>query len=425
MKRLLLSGMVMVLLASTLLACGQPAAGAVIRSSKQRITSPQVSQTDEQALVDGNSAFAFNLYQSLKGQSGNLFFSPFSISLALAMTYAGARGQTETQMAGALRYTLPQDRLHPAFNALDLALLNRAKNPQDTKAEGFKLNIVNAIWGQKGYQFLPAYLDTLAQNYDAGLRVLDFQKAREQSRVTINDWVAEQTANRIKDLIPQGSINELTRLVLTNAIYFKAAWLNQFNKDSTSNGAFHLDGGATVTVPMMRQSEEFNYAEGQGYQAVELPYVGRQLSMVILLPASGNFSAFENALTVQKADAIIKSLGNRQVNLVMPKFTFESSFGLKSALSGMGMPVAFSDFADFSGMSGGKDLLIQDVVHKAFVGVDENGTEAAAATAVIVGVTSMPANPVDVTIDRPFIFLIRDIPTGAVLFLGRVVNPVP
>jgi serpin B len=176
---------------------------------------------------------------------------------------------------------------------------------------------------------------------------------------------------------------------------------------------------------MMRQSEQFNYAEGQGYQAVELPYNGSQLSMVIFLPASGNFSAFENGLSADRADAIIKGMGNRQVNLVMPKFTFESSFGLKSVLSAMGMPVAFTDAADFSGMSGNKDLLIQDVVHKAFVAVDENGTEAAAATAVIVGITALPANPVDVTIDRPFIFLIRDIPTGTVLFLGRVMNPGP
>lgn len=299
------------------------------------------------------------------------------------------------------------------------------KTPEDSKVAGFQLSIVNAIWGQKGYSFLSSYLDTLAQNYDAGLRILDFQKSPEPSRVTINDWVAEQTANRIKDLIPQGSINDLTRLVLTNAIYFKAAWLNQFNKDSTTDGVFHLDSGTTVTVPMMRQSERFNYAEGDGYQTVELPYVGRQLSMVILLPASGNFSTFESGLTAQKVDSILNSLENRQVNLVMPKFTFESSFGLKSALSSMGMPVAFADAADFSGMSGNKDLLIQDVVHKAFIAVDENGTEAAAATGVVVGITAMPANPVDVTIDRPFIFLIRDIPTGTVLFLGRVMNPAP
>ena len=425
MKKLVMISLGVLLLAPALLACGQAAAGAVIRSNKQRITSPQVSQTDQQALVDGNSAFAFSLYRSLKGQSGNLLFSPFSISLALAMTYAGARGQTESQMANALHYTLPQDSLHPAFNALDLALLSRAQNPEDSKVAGFQLSIVNAIWGQKGYSFLSSYLDTLAQNYDAGLRILDFQKSPEPSRVTINDWVAEQTANRIKDLIPQGSINDLTRLVLTNAIYFKAAWLNQFNKDSTTDGVFHLDSGTTVTVPMMRQSERFNYAEGDGYQTVELPYVGRQLSMVILLPASGNFSTFESGLTAQKVDSILNSLENRQVNLVMPKFTFESSFGLKSALSSMGMPVAFADAADFSGMSGNKDLLIQDVVHKAFIAVDENGTEAAAATGVVVGITAMPANPVDVTIDRPFIFLIRDIPTGTVLFLGRVMNPAP
>jgi len=425
MRKLVMLGLVVLMMAPAVLACGQPAGGAIIRSAKQRITTPQVSQSDEQTLVDGNNAFAFNLYQSLKKDSGNLLFSPFSISMALAMTYAGARTQTEAQMADVLHYTLPQDQLHPAFNALDLALASRGKGAKGTDSKGFKLNVVNAIWGQKGYQFLPVYLDTLAQNYDAGLRILDFQKSPEPSRVTINDWVAEQTANRIKDLIPSGSINELTRLVLTNAIYFNAAWLKQFNKDTTSNGAFNLDGGTTETVPMMRQSTQFNYAEGQGYQVVELPYDGNELSMVIFLPANGNFGKFEGELTAAKADSIIRSLGNRQVNLTMPRFTFESSLGLKSTLSAMGMPVAFTDAADFSGMSAGKDLLIQDVVHKAFISVDENGTEAAAATAVIVGTTAMPANPVDVTIDRPFIFLIRDIPTGTVLFLGRVMNPAP
>ena len=423
MKRLFLSGMVIVLLASALLACGQPTGGDVIRSAKQRIAAPQVSQPDGKTLVDGDSAFAFNLYQSLKGEPGNLFFSPFSISMALAMTYAGARGQTQTQMADTLHYLLPQDRLHPAYNALDIALSSRGKGAKGKEGEGFKLNIVNAIWGQKGFQFLPAYLDTLAQNYGAGLRILDFQKSPEESRVTINNWVAEQTADRIKDLIPQGGINDLTRLVLTNAIYFNAAWLYQFRKEATHDGVFYLQDKTQVTVPMMRQSEKFNYTEGPGYQAVELPYDGQELSMVIFLPVGGNFSVFERELTAQRANDIIANLESRQVNLAMPRFTFETSLGLKKTLSDMGMPVAFTDAADFSGMTGTKGLTIQDVIHKAFIALDENGTEAAAATAVIVGITSLPANPVDVTIDRPFIFLIRDIPTGTVLFLGRVLNP--
>jgi serpin B len=415
--------MVIVLLASALLACGQPTGGDVIRSAKQRIAAPQVSQPDQTTLVDGDSAFAFSLYQSLKGEPGNLFFSPFSISMALAMTYAGARGQTQTQMADTLHYLLPQDRLHPAYNALDIALSSRGKGAKGKEGEGFKLNIVNAIWGQKGFQFLPAYLDTLAQNYGAGLRILDFQKSPEESRVTINNWVAEQTADRIKDLIPQGGINDLTRLVLTNAIYFNAAWLYQFRKEATHDGVFYLQDKTQVTVPMMRQSEKFNYTEGPGYQAVELPYDGQELSMVIFLPVGGNFSVFERELTAQRANDIIANLESRQVNLAMPRFTFETNLGLKKTLSDMGMPVAFTDAADFSGMTGTNGLTIQDVIHKAFIALDENGTEAAAATAVMVGITSLPANPVDVTIDRPFIFLIRDIPTGTVLFLGRVLNP--
>jgi len=216
----------------------------------------------------------------------------------------------------------------------------------------------------------------------------------------------------------------MTRLVLTNAIYFNAAWAHQFNKNATSDGDFHLLNGNKITVLMMRQTESFGYAEGDDYQAVELLYDGGELSMVILLPEQGKFDTFESSLTSQKAADIIKDIKYNEVNLSMPKFEYDSSFGLKQALAGLGMKDAFiPDKADFSGMDGKKDLFIQDVVHKAFVSVDEEGTEAAAATAVIVGTTSIPAEPIKVEVNRPFIFLIRDIETGAILFLGRVVNP--
>ncbi len=406
-----------------LLGCTQAVSGQVLQSDKPRNTSPAVDESDLVTLVDGNSAFAFDLYQVLRQTGTNLFYSPYSISEALAMTYAGARGETEKDMAEALNFTLSQGRLHPAFNSLDLQLKQRGEGAKGKDDEGFRLHVVNAIWGQKDYEFLEEFLDVLAQNYGVGLRILDFINETEQSRVTINDWVSEQTEERIKDLIPQGVINHLTRLVLTNAIYFNAAWQYPFNENATSDGLFHLIDGSDVTVPMMRQTEFFSYKEGTDYQAVELPYDGKELSMVILLPKPGQFDTFEAKLDAESFESIIDKLETHEVALTMPKFEYESSFGLKPALITLGMGVAFTEDADFSGMNGGRDLLIQDVLHKAFVSVDEAGTEAAAATAVIVGLTSAPVQPVEVRIDRPFIFLIRDIPTDSIIFIGRVLNP--
>jgi len=424
----------MAVLLTSLTACAQPAVSpaeaGVLKSEKPRITSPNISEGALYDLVSDNSAFAMDLYQQLKARDGNLFYSPYSISLALAMTYAGARGETEEQMVDALHFSPSQDKLHPAFNSLDIELAKRGEGAKGKDDEGFRLNIVNAIWGQKDYEFLTDFLDTLAENYGAGLRILDFIQAPEESRIIINDWVSEQTEGRIEDLIPQGMIDSLTRLVLTNAIYFNAAWAFPFNESATSDGIFHLINGDEVTVPLMKQTESFGYAEGEDYQAVELPYDGNELSMVILLPESGEFSTFENSLDSMKLQEILENLqyalvnGKRtEVALTMPKFEFESSFDLKNTLSNMGMQVAFSENADFSGMNGSRDLFITDVVHKAFVSVDEAGTEAAAATAVIVASTSIPMEPIKVNIDRPFIFMIRDIETGALLFAGRVLDP--
>ena len=409
-----------------LIACTQPASGNVQQSDKPRITSPAVGNAALATLVEGNSEFAFDLYQVLREEEGNLFYSPYSISMALAMTYAGARGDTEQEMADSLDFLLPQNRLHLTFNSLDQEMAGRGEGAAGKGDEGFRLHIVNAIWGQQDFQFLSEYLDLLAENYGAGLRILDFMNEPEQSRLTINDWVSEQTEERIQNLIPQGAIDELTRLVLTNAIYFNAAWQYPFNEDATAEDDFSLLGGDRITVPMMRQTESYGYAAGDGYQAVELPYDGRELSMVILLPEPGEFAAFEASLRAQTVDDIIQDIGYRQVALIMPKFEYESSFGLKQALTTLGMEDAFiPDTADFSGMNGRRDLFIQDVLHKAFVSVDEAGTEAAAATAVIVGTTSLPPEPIEVKIDRPFIYLIRDIETGTVLFVGRVLNPGP
>ena len=403
---------------------GPTASADELRSSEPRETELSLPSGDLEALVDGNNAFAFDLYHQVVEGSDNLFYSPYSISIALAMTYAGARNETEQQMAQALRFELPQDRLHPAFNDLDQELNARGQGAQGKDDEGFRLNIVNAIWGQKDYSFLQDFLDTLARNYGAGLRVLDFQGAPEPSRLIINDWVEEQTEDRIKDLIPPGAINVLTRLVLTNAVYFNAAWESQFEENSTSPGPFHLLDGAEVSVPMMRQMSGFRYTSGADFEAVELPYDGHELSMVILLPGAGRFESFEDSLDYGVVESAIDGLQGGQVALTMPRFKMETDFNLNDALSALGMSAAFDPpNADFSGMDGGRDLYISDVIHKAFVDVDEAGTEAAAATAVIMEATSAPVGPVEITVDRPFVFLIRDIETSSILFVGRVMNP--
>ena len=400
----------------------QAAIGASVQSNLKREASPEVSGSDLAQLASGNSAFSFDLYRHLRQSEGNLFYSPYCISIALAMTYAGARGETESQMAETLSFTLPQDRLHPAFNAQDLELAIRGEGAGGKDGQGFRLNIVNALWGQEGYEFMAEFLDLLAENFGAGLWLVDYASKPEEARITINDWVSDQTEGRIEDLIPPGIINELTRLVLTNAIYFNAAWALPFDADQTEDGAFHLLDGGQVTVPMMHQTESFGYAQGDGYQAVELLYDGRELSMVVLLPDEGQFEAFEGLLDVRRIDDVMKNLAPTRLDLSMPRWEFESDFGLAETLVAMGMPVAFSLDADFAGMTGDRDLFIRDVVHRASVAVDEAGTEATATTAVIMQLRSVPQEPIEVSLDRPFIFLIRDIGRGAILVVGGVVD---
>ena len=397
----------------------------LIRSEKPRDTAPQVAGADLEELVSGNNQFAFDLYQTIREAEGNLFYSPFSISTALAMTYAGSRGDTAIEMAEALNFSLPADRLHPAFNQLDLALKSRGEGiPQEDEGRGFKLNIVNALWGQEGYAFLSEFLDILAENYAAGLSLLDFASAPEAARQLINEWVMEQTNDRIEDLIPPGAIDALTRLVLVNAIYFNAGWASPFEQALTQDANFTQMDGSTIQVPMMNQTEIFGYQAGDGFQAVEMPYFGYETSMLILHPDIENFEEFESSLDEERLSEILAGINSTNLILSMPKFEFEMSLPVAEKLKEMGMLEAFQPGqADFSGMDGTRELFIQDILHKAFVSVDEEGTEAAAATAVVVGVESMPAEPVDVKIDSPFIFLIRDTESGSILFLGRVLNP--
>ena len=409
-----------------------PAAVDKRRSDKDRTVS-SVGSADLDELVRGNNAFAFDLYHALSDGQGNLFYSPFSISQALAMTSAGARGETLSQMETTLHHRLPQSSLHPAFNALDRTLASRGQAPggapNDAGEAGqyFRLNIANAVWGQDGYHFLPDFLDVLAENYEAGMMAVDFVAAPDDSRVRINDWVAEETESKIKDLLPPGIIDESTRLVLTNAIYFNASWLWPFSPRDTEVRPFHLAGGGTVAVPMMTETtkEFYGYARGDGYQAVDLPYSWGELSMTVLLPDEGKLGEFEGSLDSEMLNRIIDDIEIDYVTLTMPLFEFESEFSLGDTLAEMGMPDAFASGADFSGMTGSRDLWIRAVVHKAFVSVDEEGTEAAAATAVVMDDSGPGKEPIVVTVDRPFIFLIRDTGTGTILFLGRVSNPNP
>lgn len=396
---------------------------AVAQAQVPRTDNPELPEGDLAALADGNSAFAFDLYGALRGQEDNLFYSPYSVSLALAMAYAGARGETEVQMAKVLHYTLPQDRLHPAFNTLDQQLASRSSGAKGQDGKGFRLKLANSLWGQSGYKFLPQYLETLTRNYGAGLRLADFAQAPEPARLVINDWVKEQTEGKIPDLLPQGAVDPATRLVLANAVYFNAAWKYPFIKEGTREHPFTLLDGRQIDVPMMTQTKTLAYAQGEGYQAVELPYDGDELSLVVLLPDSGAFGQFEGSLSRDRVEAALMSLQPRPVTLTLPKFTYESSFSLAETLSGMGMPDAMGGGADFSGIDGSRDLFIKDVIHKAIVVVDERGTEAAAATGVVMPASAPAQQPVTLTVDRPFVFLIRDAKTGTLLFVGRVLNP--
>jgi len=398
---------------------------AAVKSDKARVTDPQVSEEAVAALAAGNNRFALDLYRQLSDEQGNLFFSPYSISLALAMTQAGAEGQTLEEMNQVLHFDLPKEDLHPAFNALDQALAEHAAEVPDPEQTPFTLRIANSIWGQKDYAFLPEFLDLLAENYGAGLRVVDFQSNPEAARLVINDWIAEQSEQKIEDLIPQGAINEVTRMVLANAVYFNAAWLFPFYEGNTEPGTFNPLVGEPVEVPMMRQSANFGYASGGGWEVVELPYVSRSLVMDLIVPAAGEFSRVESELDYDRLMAMLDEVSYGDVRLTMPKFEFESEIALAENLKALGMQTAFSDAADFSGMTGTDELFIQDALHKAFVAVDEAGTEAAAATAVIVGAKGAPINPPEVVVDRPFIFAIRDRSSGTVLFLGRVVELQP
>jgi serpin B len=373
---------------------------------------------DAEHLVKGNAAFALDLYSALHKQEGNLFLSPYSISTALAMTYGGARGDTREQMAKALKFTLPQNQLHGAFARLQAQL-----NTEQDKGD-IELTVANALWAEKHYSFLEDFIQSTNKNYGAPLNRVDFTNTPEETRKRINKWAEQKTNDKIKDLIQPGVLNALTRLVLTNAIYFKGNWSHQFKESETKNDRFWLTRDKAVTVPLMTQKGDFSYGKNEDMQLLALPYVGDNLSMLVLLPNEvDGLSKLETTLTEDTLASWLPLLRKREVRVFLPKFTMTSEFNLGKILAAMGMPDAFTPQADFSGMTGNRDLYINAVIHKAFVDVNEEGTEAAAATAVTMKFTSAGTPPPEFRADHPFLFLIRHNPSGSILFLGRVADP--
>jgi len=381
-------------------------------SQAVRETAPVVPAGDAIALRDGNAAFAFDLQRALAKSDANLAFSPYSISLALAMTYAGARGTTATEIASTLHFGLPAAQLHPAFDAVDLAITSRGP-----------VTIATSLWGSPTIAYEAPFLDTLATSYGSGVRLTDFFSP-EPARAEINRWVSDQTEEKIVDLLPDGSISSKTKLVLVDAIHFKAAWQNRFTAALTAPGMFHAARG-DVRTPMMSREATLAYAAGEGYEAVALPYEGGAFSMLAIVP--DDLAAFEAKLDAATWEQIGSSLHQQSVVVTLPKVKINGgSIALTDTLKARGMPTAFSNLADFSAMTSAP-VYIDNVFHEAFVAIDEDGSEAAAATAVVVDVDGSivpnAPNPIAVTLDRPFVFAIRDDATGAILFLGHIVTP--
>jgi serpin B len=378
------------------------------------------------SVAAGNNRFAFDLYQELRNDPAyaeeNLFFSPYSISSALAITYEGARGRTADEIRAVFHLPADDTVRREGFRAID-AGINRAD-------AGYTLRTANALWAEETYPFLQDYIETAGRYYSANVTHLDFTTQPEASRITINRWVEERTNDLIKDLLPEGSIRPLTRLLFTHAIYFTGTWVKQFDENKTANLHFWKGPGESVLVPMMQRNDEeaiYGYAETDDLQVLEMPYAhenGAGLSMLVILP--DEIEAAEESLDAQKIEDLRQSLTERRVNVYFPKFSLETTYPLAGTLAAMGMPTAFTDAADLSGMDGTQNLFVCSVVHKAFVDVNEEGTEAAAATGVIINLkTSLEGDETPTfRADHPFIFAILDNDTGTILFMGRVVDPV-
>ena len=369
-------------------------------------------------VIEANNHFAINLYSQYKSEEGNIFFSPFSISTAMAMVYEGAEGKTAKEIKSVFGFPKYDNSRRNQYSNL-LSEINK-------KDKEYALKTANALWAEQDFNFLDKYLTTVEKYYGGKTTNLDFKNEPEASRLIINNWVEDKTNNKIKDLFPEGSIHPLTRLVLTNAIYFKAEWLKQFDVDKTRDKNFRVNPDKSIKVPMMQRTDRksiFNYTQNEDLQILEMPYAGEDLSMLILLPFDDDIEVLENSFTIEKLTEWKKSLRKRRVKIYIPKFKFETKYFLSETLSNLGMPTAFTNSADFSGMTGTKDLKIDKVIHQAFIEVNEEGTEAAAATGVtIMMLSAKPPTPI-FKADHPFIFIIQQNETGNILFMGRVNNP--
>jgi serpin B len=389
-------------------------------------------------IAEANNAFAYELYGELaSGSPGNIFFSPSSIHTALSMAYAGARGETAEEMAGVLKFRIKPDRIAPAFGAF-CEILNNPRMvlvPEDTNGRitmkmepAYQLRIANALWTQVDYPFLATYIDEVRDHFDAELTSLDFKRDAESSRLRINRWVENKTEEKILDLIPPEAIQPETRMVLTNAIYFMSNWENEFNEHFTKERPFTLLDGSEVECAQMQRHGRFGYMETADFQAISLPYKGNDLDMIVLLPVrTDGLPELERKCVVDSVSDWLGRLESHDVKVTLPKFEFSQEVELGDVLKKLGMKLAFTwPGADFSAMDGTRELVISLVLHKAFVAVDEEGTEAAAATAVVMMCGAAPAKPAPFkvfTADHPFLFMIRHCDTGAVLFMGRIVNP--
>lgn len=400
-------------------ACSASADTGLVTSTARRVPAdPALAQDAAKAI----NAFGIDLYKRSR-PDGNLVFSPASIAIALGMTRPGAVGATAAEMDTVL-HELTTDQHAGWLNAVDAALASRTGTYKDTAGEDqpVTLRIANAPFSQIGMKLEDAYLQALAERFGAGVRPVDYQHATEAARQEINKWVSDQTEQRIPELLAQGLLTDRVRLTLVNAIYLKAAWQGPFPIEATGQGRFTLADGSTIEVPMMRTAGSYRYASGDGWQAVELPYVGGSLAMTVIVP--DDLATFESELSSNRLDVITGRLEERPVNLTLPKFSLETRLDLMEVLTTMGMPTAFDlGAADFSEITAEERLFIAGVIHQANIDVDEKGTTAAAATAVTLFTVGAPVDPVTVTVDRPFLFALRDIPTGTVIFLGRVAHP--
>jgi serpin B len=376
---------------------------------------------DVSTIAQDNNAFSVDLYGKLSSEPGNLFFSPASVTSAFAMAYAGARGTTASEMASTLHFALTPDRLHPAMGAL----LTQLNGPHTN----YELHMANALWAEKDQHFLADYIDLTKRDYGAGFQPVDFKSDPEAARALINNWVAQQTQQKILNLVPAGSVTPLTRLILTNAIYFKAAWAEPFSKSQTQSEDFHLSASQSVKADLMHLDLGGRYFRGPDFQAIELTYKSNELSMIVLLPDDlDGLPALEKSFTVANIDKWIGSLLNEdKIVVTFPRFKITQQFELSAALEALGMKQAFqASTADFSAITGHRDLYISAAIHKAYIDVDEEGTEAAAATAIALFTMIMrqaPAPPIVFRADHPFLFLIRDNKSGAILFIGRLTDP--